>query len=65
MAIADSGCTCKYIEARKPMDTTGCPVHTQKHYKCKATNCKDYRPVREPVLTWPRCVCGEIAQEHN
>lgn len=42
-------------------------MHSASSYPCKAKDCQDYRPERLPVTAtdWPKCVCGEIAQEHG
>lgn len=55
--------TCKGI----PSDAYGKFVHTVRVYPCAATFCVDYRPARIPLhpIDWPRCVCGELAQEHG
>lgn len=59
-------CTCRFMGAGAPMDNSECALHTKTHYPCPQTQCGDYRPKTEPKEghEWPRCVCGEIAQEH-
>lgn len=70
-------CGCKIDKAGEPPDLTECSgingqtlgryVHTEPRYPCLRTQCLDYRPSRLPLhdTDWPRCVCGEIAQEHG
>lgn len=60
-------CMCKFVAVGEPLDGKGCSIHGTKKYSCPERNCLDYRP-KAPKLSpkhWPRCVCGEIAQEHN
>lgn len=73
MPFSRPPCTCTYSEAlngkfwfNSSLDM--CECHPKPRYACEATGCKDYRPVTEPfprLGEWPKCVCGEIAQEHN
>lgn len=62
-------CFCKFVAVGAPMDARKCSVHEfgQKLYSCSRTGCIDYRPskVKTSPAHWPRCTCGEIAQEHN
>lgn len=60
-------CRCSFIAVGRPLDAEGCYMHKDGPYPCTRTGCADYRP-NKPKLSathWPRCVCGEIAQEHN
>ena len=60
-------CNCKFIAIDKPLDNTNCAIHIKATYTCERTSCDDYRPARTKLSPthWPRCVCGEIAQDHN
>lgn len=63
-------CTCEY-EAGQFFWTSKlvpCKVHHKATYACIETGCHDYRPKHKPDPSkghWPRCVCGEISQQHN
>jgi hypothetical protein len=66
MHTAADRCKCKFVAIGEPMDARECTVHTQTKYACVWTDCENYRPAKERTdIRWPRCVCGEIAQEHN
>lgn len=64
-------CTCRFVSVGLPMDNGGwdkprCKVHPKSNYRCERTHCDNYRPAKPKVGDgWPRCVCGEIAQEHD
>jgi hypothetical protein len=67
-----SKCSCEYSDQGKLVATHGCMWH-EVGYKVDErikTKCTEYRPIRAvPSIkpdgfVWPRCQCGEIAQEH-
>jgi hypothetical protein len=65
-----SKCICKFKAVGQPMNLNGCTVHEDDYTcdLCPLHLCAIYRPSREFVVgkdSWPVCVCGHVAQDHN
>lgn len=61
-------CGCKFVAIGQPLDRSDCTVHQNRPYPRRGiTLCQDYRPseVKKSPTHWPKCVCGEIAQQHD
>ena len=61
-------CGCEITQVGVRPDDSQCDdTHIRGHlYACPQKGCPDYRPWEVPKSqVWPKCVCGEIAQEHN
>jgi len=65
-------CSCEYNAEGQLVDTYSCIYHKANEpvYDKIRTKCLQYRPieavpsVKPTGFVWPRCKCGEIAQEH-
>lgn len=71
MTMKTQVCTCVFVAAGLPMNTTGCEVHTKQSYACDECKCLSYKPKKAPVpdgkkgFHWALCTCGHAAQSHN
>lgn len=61
-------CGCEVLRSGEKPNADKCtePSHKTGAYDTTEYACGNYRPDRVPLSgkVWPRCVCGEIAQEH-
>ena len=63
-------CNCELSVAHGLSAAEDCSAsipHESRRYECSACDCREYRPRIEPRGPdhWPKCTCGDLAQDHS